>query len=162
MPNTLPIVISPEIRSSVSSLVELRWRDRALAADFAIRGDDAHVLRVRFEKAEVVRVLDEMPLSTEPEATPSEGLILDRLAYSVEGALFWECQSEVLGMVYPSLRHFRFITGWICLDVLADNDPEFWWWVRPGIERVDGARGSGARPITVWTSRKRQPSDYSR
>ncbi len=125
MPKYTPIETVPKMQSSLSDLVDLRWRDRGLTADFLIPEDKTHVLRVRFEKLEIVRILDEMPLSTESEITANEGLIPEHFAYSVEGALFWESQSEALKIVYPSLRHYRFITGWTCLDVLSDREPSF-------------------------------------
>jgi hypothetical protein len=125
MPKYTPITNVPEIRSSLGDLIELCWRDRTLTADFIIPGSEKHVLRVRLEKAEIVRILDEMPLSTEAETTPNEGLIPDHFAYSVEGASFWQSQSEALKSVFPSLRHYRFITGWTCVDALSQHEPTF-------------------------------------
>jgi hypothetical protein len=49
-----------------------------VGADFVIPGDDQQALRVQFGKTEIVRILDEMPLSTEGEDTKSTGLGLVR------------------------------------------------------------------------------------
>ncbi len=89
-----------------------------------IPGDEEHVFRVRFEKAEIVRLIDEMPLSTEAE-TQNEGLVPDHLAYTVKNSSFWLSQSEALKIARPALRHYRFITGWTCLDVISESAPSF-------------------------------------
>jgi hypothetical protein len=125
MPKYTPIEVLPPIRSSVSDLLECHWKDRTLTADFMIPGDETRVLRVRIEKVEIVRILDEMPLSTEAETTANDGLAPDHFAYLVEGALFWQSQSEALKLVLPAMRHYRFITGWTCLDVLSQQEPVF-------------------------------------
>lgn len=100
----------------------LTWRGRALVADFDIPQRD-RVLRVEFERVHIVRVLDEMPLSTENEPSPSEGLISNHFAYRVEDALFWLSQSPAFRDTAPNAKHYRFITGWTCLDVIADTPP---------------------------------------
>ena len=79
-----------KIKSSLSDLIALAWRDRGIIADFVIPSDDEHALRVRFDKTHIVRILDEMPLSTESEDAKSEGLVSDHFAYFVEQSLFWE------------------------------------------------------------------------
>jgi len=66
-----------------------------------------------------------MPISTESEQTAKEGLIPDHLAYLVDGASFWLTQSDALKMVHPRLRHYRFITGWACIDVISETTPTF-------------------------------------
>jgi hypothetical protein len=124
MPKYTPIE-APKIRSSLSDLAHFKWIGRSIVADFSMPDDEGHLLRVQFDKAEVVRILDEMPLSTEAESTPNEGLVKDHFAYSVEGAAFWQYQSDALKSVYPRLRHFRFVTGWTCIDILSDEVPAF-------------------------------------
>jgi hypothetical protein len=62
-----------EIKSSLSDLIALAWKDRGIIADFVIPNDDEHALRVQFDKTHIIRILDEMPLSTESEDAKSEG-----------------------------------------------------------------------------------------
>ena len=88
-------------------------------------GDETHDLRVQFARPEIIRILDEMPLSTESEETPKVGLVPDHFAYRVEGALFWNSQAEALKIVYPEAQHYRFITGWTCIDVVSVAGPIF-------------------------------------
>jgi hypothetical protein len=64
-----------------------------------------------------------MPLSTEFESTPNEGLVSEHFAYRVEGAQFWKMQSEALKATSKNAEHYRFITGWDCLDVIAASAP---------------------------------------
>jgi hypothetical protein len=95
-----------KIKSSLSDLIALAWRDRGIIADFVIPSDDEHALRVRFDKTHIVRILDEMPLSTESEDAKSEGLASDQFAYFVEQSLFWKSQSEAFKMVCDEARHY--------------------------------------------------------
>jgi hypothetical protein len=111
------------IKSSYSDLVALTWLDRSIAADFIIPGDDQQVLRVHFDATHIVRILDEMPLSTENEDTRPEGLVPDHFAYIVEGSLFWKSQSDAFKTLFNKAQHYRFVTGWTCLDVISDVGP---------------------------------------
>jgi len=125
VPKYQPIQQPMAIKTSLSDLINLVLKDGALVADFLIPDDDQHALRVQFERVEIIRTLDEMPLSTEEaEDTPNEGLLAEHFAYLVDGALFWNQQSETFRFVYAKARHFRFITGWTCLDVIAAVEPK--------------------------------------
>jgi hypothetical protein len=125
MPKYVPIDVTPNFKSSLSDLLDLQWSKEAISANFLIPDDENHVIRVHFEKALIVRILDEMPLSTESDVTPNEGLKAEHFAYMVENALFWSSQSDALKAVFPKARHYRFITGWTCLDVIANFEPDF-------------------------------------
>ena len=125
MPRYKPIAVDPEIQASLSDLLELKWRRNGLIADFRIPEIDGSALRVSFERVEILRVLDEMPLSTENESGANQGLVPEPFAYTVDDAAFWKSQSEALRSAIPHLRHFRFITGWACVDVISAHDPEF-------------------------------------
>jgi hypothetical protein len=123
MPKYIPFQIGIEIQTSLSDMIEFRWHKNGIIADFIIPRDELNVIRVQFDEVHVVRILDEMPLSTEAEPTPNEGLVPDHFAYRVEGALFWQSQSDALKTVHKSAQHYRFITGWACLDVIASFPP---------------------------------------
>ena len=110
-------------KASLSDLITLIWKDQGVSADFAIPEDALRALTVRFDRTHVVRILDEMALSTETEDTPSEGLIAEHFAYLVEDSSFWKSQSEALKLVHSNARHYRFVTGWTCLDVISDEEP---------------------------------------
>ena len=72
-----------------------------------------------------MRLLDEMPLSTEDDIGPNEGLISENFAYSVQGTAFLRAQSEAWKLTCKPATHYRFITGWTCLDVLSQVVPTF-------------------------------------
>ena len=120
-----PIVAACPIKASLSNLIEFRWINDGVIADFLIPGDDHHALRIQFSRVEIVRILDEMPLSTEAETTPKSGLVKDHFAYQVEGSHFWQSQSEAFRIVHKTARHFRFVTGWTCIDVISSVTPKF-------------------------------------
>ena len=123
MPKYSPIEQPIQIKTSLSDLLALTWRDRGIIADFIILGDQERALRVHFEKTEILRILDEMPLSTENEDTEKEGLVSEHFAYLVEDSAFFRAQSEAFRIVFKNARHYRFITGWTCLDVISDSAP---------------------------------------
>jgi hypothetical protein len=125
MPKYLPIAVTPVFKAGYSNLMQFRWADCRLAADFAIPEDSQHVLRVQFERTEIVRIVEEMPISTEHEDTPNEGIVVQHLAYLVEGASFWNQQSQAFKDVYQKAKHYRFFTGFYCLDVIATDEPTF-------------------------------------
>ncbi|WP_200945629.1 hypothetical protein [Methylobacterium sp. Leaf456] len=145
MPRYIPIQTGVPIRSSESDLLTFQWRTNGIAADFIVPDYANFALRVSFDQACIVRLLDEMPLSTEDDDTPNEGLIAENFAYRVEGARFARIQSEAWMFGLEPVEHYRFITGWGCLDVLSRAAPAFLL-VRRASERSDV---KGSDPITV-------------
>lgn len=125
MPKYTPIATCLEIKCILSDLIELQWKNNSITADWIIPKDDNNALRVHFDRVEIIRLLDEMPISTEHEPTPKEGLVADHFAYIVQGSAFWDSQSDGLKFSIPGLRHYRFVTGWTCLDVISKNEPTF-------------------------------------
>lgn len=125
MPNLTPIPIPIEVRSSQSDIADFNLREgRKVCVDFLIPADPERLLRLSLDGVEVVRLLDEMAMSTEID-TPFVGIVPDNLAYEVTGSAFWAQQSEALRLTRPKLRHYRFVTGWTCLDVLTEATPSF-------------------------------------
>ncbi len=123
MPKYVPFQIGAEIQASLSDMIVLHWQKNGIVADFIIPRDELNVIRVQFDEVHVVRILDEMPLSTEAEPTPNEGTVPEHFAYRVEGALFWQSQSDAMKIVHKLAQHYRFITGRTCLDVIASVPP---------------------------------------
>ena len=123
MPRYSPIEIPVPLAASRSDLVAFRWETGGIAADFLLP-DDERAIRVTFNKPCIIRILDEMPLSTENDG-PSEGLVPDHFAYRVEGSAFVDAQSEAWKLVNAPVAHYRFITGWACMDVLSSGQPSF-------------------------------------
>jgi len=66
-----------------------------------------------------------MPLSTEEDDTPNEGLVAEHFAYRLEGAAFVRLQSWAWKEVNAPVTHYQFVTGWTCLDVLTAATPAF-------------------------------------
>src|ERR1700758_2472222 len=85
LPRYSPINIGVPLPASRSDLVSFEWSTNGITADFILPDDDAHLLRVSFDKQCIVRILDEMPLSTEEDDTPNEGLVSEHFAYWLEG-----------------------------------------------------------------------------
>ncbi|MBB2823380.1 UNVERIFIED_ORG: hypothetical protein GGD59_006690 [Rhizobium esperanzae] len=86
-------------------------------------GDD--LLKIHFSDADVVRVLDELLLSTEEYGIERVGMKPYHFAYRVENSRFFLSQSEFYRDQYREALHYRFITGGACLDVLTKSDPDF-------------------------------------
>ena len=125
MPRYEAIEIGVPFDAFLSDLMALAWHANGITADFWLpeRGDQA--LRVTFDRPCIVRLLDEMPLSTEDDNSPSEGLSVNRFAYRVHGARFAEMQSTAWKLCTGPVEHFRFITGDCCMDVLSAAQPSF-------------------------------------
>jgi hypothetical protein len=73
MPRYSPINIGVPLRASQSDLASFKWSTNSITADFILPDDDAHLIRVSFDKQCIIRILDEMPLSTEENDTPMKG-----------------------------------------------------------------------------------------
>jgi hypothetical protein len=125
MPLYIPVDIDVQLVASHSDLVAFRWAASGISADFIIPDDPLNVLRVTFAKQCIVRLLDEMPLSTEEDDSPNEGLRHEHFAYKVEGAIFARSQSEAWKLTFGVPIHWRFVTGWACMDVLSSAEPTF-------------------------------------
>ncbi|WP_068877687.1 MULTISPECIES: hypothetical protein [unclassified Phenylobacterium] len=125
MPIHYPINASTPIQASRSDLVAFRWRSNGISADFVIPADESRLLRVSFDRQCIVRLLDEMPLSTEEDDGPNEGLVADHFAYRIEGSRFARTQSSAWKETMGPVSHYQFITGWGCMDVLSGGEPSF-------------------------------------
>jgi hypothetical protein len=125
MPKYEPIDAGLSFKTSLSDLVEFHWDTNGIQANFAVPGDDRRLLCVKFNRQCIVRILDEMAVSTESDDTPPEGLIPEHFAYRVHEAVFFRMQSETWKWGMESIAHYRFITGWACLDVLSPAYPTF-------------------------------------
>lgn len=125
MPRYFPIDIRIPLKASQSDLAAFKWRAQGVTADFILPGDKDRLLRVAFDCQCIVRLVDEMPLSTEDDRSSNVGLVAEHFAYRVEGAAFSETQSEPWKIVNAPVSHYRFITGWACMDVLCHAEPHF-------------------------------------
>ena len=125
MPRYFAIDAGVHFDASLSDLLRVDWQINSLSADFALPGQEEKCLRVNFDNQTIVRLLDEMPLSTETEPEERSGLVPHHFAYRVEGARFTEIQSEVWKEVAGPINHYQFVTGWGCMDVLCRAPPSF-------------------------------------
>jgi hypothetical protein len=123
MQSHFPIDAGVSFDCGQGDLLGFDWQNRS--ADFLIPDDQQHVLRVKFGSEVIVRMLDEMPLSIESDASTWQGMVPHHFAYRVQGAPFAENQPESWVQVFGPMNHFRFVTGWGCLDVLTQSEPEF-------------------------------------
>jgi hypothetical protein len=118
MPRYYPIDIGVPLRASRSDLAAFTWATNGITADFFLPDNDENLLRVSFLGQCIVRILDDMPLGTEDEDTPNEGLVNEHFAYRLEDAAFARHQSSAWKLCQV-VTHYRFITGMACLDVLT-------------------------------------------
>lgn len=125
VPKYFPIDAGVRFECDKSDLLAIKWGADSLSADFLLPDANRQALRVRFSGATIVRLLDEMPLSTEQQPANSEGLVPGHFAYRVQGATFADTQSEPWKKVHHPVRHYEFIMGWGCMDVLSGTDPTF-------------------------------------
>jgi hypothetical protein len=124
LPRYFPIDAGLNFDCVQSDLLTIRWTTDSLSADFILPGTDRRALRVCFNGATIVRLLDEMPLSTE-QGTKNEGLVSRHFAYRVEGSTFADTQSEAWRFIWHPVCHYEFVTGSGCMDVLSKAQPSF-------------------------------------
>jgi hypothetical protein len=125
MPTYYPLDIGVALRASRSDLIDLRWSAGDITADFELPDRQDQALRVFFDCPCIVRLLDEMPLSTETDNSLDIGRVPEHFAYRVEGANFEAAQSETWKEAIGPLTHYQFVTGMTCMDVLAKVAPVF-------------------------------------
>lgn len=125
MPEYRPIDVGVSIKAVASDLLAFQWKDNGIVADFVLPDDDLHALRVSFDAPCIVRLLDELALSTEEDDTPNEGLVPNHFAYRLEGARFAHTQSEAWKEMIVPVAHYQFVTGMACMDVLSSAAPSF-------------------------------------
>jgi hypothetical protein len=65
MPRYNPIDIGLLLQARLSDLAALKWDAAGVVADFVLPTDDASLLRVSFNRPCIIRLVDEMALSTE-------------------------------------------------------------------------------------------------
>lgn len=123
MPLYFPIDATVPLAASLSDLIAFQWAANSITADFLLP-HEGQALRVMFDGPCVVRLLDEMPLSTEEDG-PLVGLVPEHFAYRIEGAAFASAQSATWKEVHSPVSHYRFVTGWACMDVLSPAHPLF-------------------------------------
>ena len=125
MPTYYPLDIGAPLQASRSDLIDLRWSAGEITADFELPDHQDQALRIFFDCPCIVRLLDEMPLSTEADNSLDIGRVLEHFAYRVKGANFEAAQSETWKFAVGPLTHYQFVTGMTCMDVLAKVAPVF-------------------------------------
>jgi hypothetical protein len=129
MTKYFPLEVGLAIGATASDLHSFRWApDQSIEATF-YGTESEHLLKITFASPCIVRLVDEFPLSTEHEEDRDEGLVSEHFAYLVEGSTFEKSQSEtwklVVGAHFRPVRHYRFITGNTCMDVVTPSEPVF-------------------------------------
>lgn len=124
MTKYFPIDAGVEFDCSESDILAISWTEASLSADFVLPRTEGRALRIRFNGGAIVRLLDELALSSENEAK-NEGNIPRHFSYRVEGSNFAAVQSEAWKMVHEPVHHYRFVTGGGCMDVLSKAEPSF-------------------------------------
>jgi hypothetical protein len=140
MPLYVPVEIDHPVIASQSDLISISWSVAGISADFSLSYDNFMVLRVTFDRQCIVRLLDEMALSTELDDGMTDGLRHEHFVYLLEGSAFAASQSEAWKLSFGPVSHWRFVTGWTCMDVLSAARPSFAV-AEPG--RTDSALGRG-------------------
>jgi hypothetical protein len=120
-----PIDIGPDANRVNGCDVMVHWEVNRLTADFPFYDDETRAIRITFDKQTIVRIVDEMPISTEDDPATRKGLVPDHFAYRVEGGEFAATQSQAWKTVEGPVCHYEFLTGWGCLDVLSAAEPTF-------------------------------------
>jgi hypothetical protein len=125
MPNYKPIDTGIDLDAIASDLAGFQWDTDGIVADFILPDQPERLLRVSFDRSSIVRILDEMVLSTEEDDAPDEGRVPNHFAYEVTVSRFARLQSSDWKEVNSPATHYQFVTGWACVDVLTKATPRF-------------------------------------
>ena len=129
MPVYTPFICGISFETVMSCLCTIDWNGMRLTATFDMPNKPGQAIQIRFTNDTIVRMVSEFPFCTEEDG-PVEGIVPGHFAYLVDGASFADTQSkrwkeserETYG---AEVKHYRFLTGELCLDVLSAQPPEF-------------------------------------
>lgn len=107
-------------------VMELISGSNVMKAHFFVPGQSEFV-KVYFPHVDIFRVIDDMHLPFEEMDILTTGHVSDHFVFRVEGAPFWASQQELLQDLRPETKHFRFVTGGSCLDVISCHEPVIEW-----------------------------------
>ena len=110
VPRYFPIDAGATFDCAQSDILAISWRADRISADFILPGIEERALRICFNAPTIVRLLDEMPLSTEG-GTKNEGLVPRHFAYRVEGSTFADTQSDAWKLVFHPILSLRIHHG---------------------------------------------------
>lgn len=94
----------------------------SLVAEYPVT--QSEFLQVTFFSPTLIRLLDHSALMTETKDA-HHGLVRECFAYRVEDDPFASTQSAEWADLMEGVRHYRFVTRWCCMDVLAPVPPDF-------------------------------------
>lgn len=126
----IPIEVEPKVPCTGMDLYDLRHTSfndcgDQLVAYYSLPTDNDDMIRISFAHVDIIRVLDEVYISTEENEVEIKGLVRHHFAYQVENSRFWLAQSEFYRFHKPNAVNYRFVTGSACLDVLTTVEPHF-------------------------------------
>jgi hypothetical protein len=107
-------------------VMEIISNSNVINAYFSVAGQP-ELVKVYFPHADIFRVIDDFHIPLEQDEKLVTGRVSNHFAYRVEGAPFWAPQQETFEVVMPGSKHYRFVTGGNCLDVVSSDDPIIKW-----------------------------------
>ncbi|WFU89461.1 hypothetical protein QA644_10680 [Rhizobium sp. CC1099] len=107
-------------RAIEAEVSALKWKPKTLHIDLARKEGDGKV-RIIFREVIIWRVLDGLAVDSE-DGHVNRGMSSTGLAYTVEGAHFWEMHAAMLKQ-FPKAKHFRIVTLDIVIDAIASGPP---------------------------------------
>ena len=114
--------LAESVRPSGAVTVRLNGQETTLWFDLYGRDD---ILQVFFANDCIVRILDEMAISTESASERWQGLVPHHFGYRVEDDPFVDRQSETWRIVHEPFDHYVFHTDDSCVNILSGNQPYF-------------------------------------
>ena len=105
----------------VSTICLMESCNDCLNLFWELEGADKPILLIEFDSALVSRVLDEMWNSTETDSKRWKG-IDGSFARVIEGSEY-PTDPDLLNTIHPDAKHYAFVTGDDCVDVIALDPP---------------------------------------
>ncbi|WP_155799903.1 hypothetical protein [Porphyrobacter sp. AAP82] len=122
MPYDLGLGVTPGGNVTISEFCLLETAGEHVNLFWQLWGADKRLLLIQFDKAIVVRKLDDIYLSTETHSDRWKG-IDSSFARIIEGSEY-PTDIEFVRLRCPKATHYAFITPSDCVDVIAEDRPK--------------------------------------
>ena len=127
MPTYTPLDAGVNFGPDEVRLADVRWRLNGLLVRWVLPRE--RTLFVRFTTQTIIRIMDEFPMGEELDHIDKSQLFPDGeafgFAFEVTGGAFPDAQPKLFGLGLPPLKHYQFLTGSACMDILTLRPPRF-------------------------------------
>ncbi|MBP1848524.1 hypothetical protein J2046_006820 [Rhizobium petrolearium] len=121
MPSYVPMEIEPRFSALDLELARSLWTPAQSFVEYICAKTRSN-LRIAFQKIEIMRIVDDLPL-LDLEDEQTSGILQHHFGYVVSDAAFWRANERTIERSVNPMTHYRFITGNSCVDIISSASP---------------------------------------